>query len=46
MTNQRIKPKFITLEGMDGTLSSREPYQLSFFSSKCKSVFISLIGLV
>jgi len=46
MTNQRVKPKFITLEGMDGDLYSREPYKLSSFSSKCKSVFINLTGLV
>ncbi len=45
MTNQRIKPKFISLEGIGGALYLRESYDLSSFSSKCKSVFINLNGL-
>lgn len=45
MTNQRIKPKFITLEGMGGALYLCNSNDLSSFCSKCKSVLINLIGL-
>ncbi len=46
MTNQCVKPELMTLVGMDGALYLSEPYELSSFDSKYKSVFISQIGLV
>ena len=50
MTNQRIKPTFMTLAAKEGALYFNKHLckscELFFFGANCKSAFVNLIGLV